>query len=231
MQDAYRGCDGADVEGTSGCRCDARTLKTSTSEQSAPPPWRRLVTSHSPDKTDTTLKHHQRLRDQNRTKTGTRGTRGQRIPESFSAFCSIVSFTAANTSLIFDVSVACVRLGNKRSAPSAPAPECANEKRKRPYGHSLRVYAEPRPICLHEPPQDVLRRLVNIGPARVLGEVPLEGDFWQLALEDVDLVQEQDDRCPEEPSRVDDRLKQDERLRHPFLREREEGGAQTQMHG
>ena len=32
------------------------------------------------------------------------------MPESFSAFCSIVSFTAANTSLIFDVSVACVRL-------------------------------------------------------------------------------------------------------------------------
>lgn len=33
-----------------------------------------------------------------------------KMPESFSAFCRIVSFTAANTSLIFDVSVACVKL-------------------------------------------------------------------------------------------------------------------------
>ncbi len=37
-------------------------------------------------------------------------SRVQRIPESRRAFCSIVSFTAANTSRIFDVSVACVRL-------------------------------------------------------------------------------------------------------------------------
>jgi len=33
-----------------------------------------------------------------------------RIPESLSAFCSIVSLTAANTSRIFVVSVACVKL-------------------------------------------------------------------------------------------------------------------------
>jgi hypothetical protein len=33
-----------------------------------------------------------------------------RIPESFRAFCRIVSFTAANTKRIFVVSVACVRL-------------------------------------------------------------------------------------------------------------------------
>jgi hypothetical protein len=32
------------------------------------------------------------------------------MPESLSAFCSIVSLTAANTSRMFDVSVACVRL-------------------------------------------------------------------------------------------------------------------------
>ena len=32
------------------------------------------------------------------------------IPESFNAFCSIVSFTAANTSRMLLVSVACVRL-------------------------------------------------------------------------------------------------------------------------
>jgi hypothetical protein len=33
-----------------------------------------------------------------------------RMPESFNAFCSIVSLTAAKTSRMFDVSVACVRL-------------------------------------------------------------------------------------------------------------------------
>jgi hypothetical protein len=32
------------------------------------------------------------------------------MPESFSAFCRTVSLTAANTSRIFDVSVACVKL-------------------------------------------------------------------------------------------------------------------------
>ena len=32
------------------------------------------------------------------------------IPESFKAFCSIVSLTAAKTSRMLDVSVACVRL-------------------------------------------------------------------------------------------------------------------------
>lgn len=32
------------------------------------------------------------------------------MPESFNAFCRMVSFTAAKTSRIFEVSVACVRL-------------------------------------------------------------------------------------------------------------------------
>lgn len=41
--------------------------------------------------------------------------RGYRIPESFKAFCRIVSLTAAKTKRIFEVSVACVRLkGNKK---------------------------------------------------------------------------------------------------------------------
>ena len=38
------------------------------------------------------------------------GSGRHRIPEAFSAFCIIVSLTAANTSRIFEVSVACVRL-------------------------------------------------------------------------------------------------------------------------
>lgn len=35
------------------------------------------------------------------------------MPESLSAFCKMVSFTAAKTSRIFDVSVACVRLDDE----------------------------------------------------------------------------------------------------------------------
>lgn len=35
-----------------------------------------------------------------------------RIPESLSALLSMVSFTAAKTNRMFDVSVACVRLGD-----------------------------------------------------------------------------------------------------------------------
>lgn len=35
-----------------------------------------------------------------------------RIPESLSALFSMVSFTAANTSRMFEVSVACVKLEN-----------------------------------------------------------------------------------------------------------------------
>ena len=38
---------------------------------------------------------------------------GYRMPESFKAFCRIVSLTAAKTKRIFDVSVAWVRLKGK----------------------------------------------------------------------------------------------------------------------
>jgi len=38
-----------------------------------------------------------------------RKNQNYRMPESFNAFCRIVSFTAANTKRMFVVSVACVR--------------------------------------------------------------------------------------------------------------------------
>jgi hypothetical protein len=40
----------------------------------------------------------------------------------------------------------------------------------------------------------------------------------QLMPEDVDLIQEQDDRCPEEPPRVYYRVEKDERFGHPVLK-------------
>lgn len=42
--------------------------------------------------------------------------------------------------------------------------------------------------------------------------------LWKLALEDIDLVEKENDGRPEEPSRVSDGLKQDERLLHSILR-------------
>jgi len=39
-----------------------------------------------------------------------RGSVNHNMPESFKAFCRIVSFTAAKTSRMFVVSVACVKL-------------------------------------------------------------------------------------------------------------------------
>jgi len=39
-----------------------------------------------------------------------RGSVNHNMPESFKAFCKIVSFTAAKTSRMFVVSVACVKL-------------------------------------------------------------------------------------------------------------------------
>ena len=54
------------------------------------------------------------------------------IPESFRAFCSIVSLTAAKTSLMLEVSVACVRLG--RSATMT----MINSKDTTYWGYKLR---------------------------------------------------------------------------------------------
>lgn len=81
----------------------------------------------------------------------------------------------------------------------------------------MRVDTETRAVCLREPPQDVLGGLVDIGAAGVLREVVDQGYFRQLLLEHVDLVQEENDRGAEEPSRVDHRLEQNERLLHAVL--------------
>lgn len=81
--------------------------------------------------------------------------------------------------------------------------------------YSLWVYTQSCPVRLHELPEDVLGGFVEIRPGGVLWEVLLQWDLqhqcqpvnltirksthpWQLPLEDFDLVEEQDDRCPQE---------------------------------
>lgn len=66
-----------------------------------------------------------------------------RMPESFRAFCNIVSFTAANTSRIFVVSVACVKLYPVRSNTMQTSHDAHDV---------LWIDTQSRPICLHELP-------------------------------------------------------------------------------
>ena len=95
---------------------------------------------------------------------------------------------------------------------------CDLRRRRR---HLLRIHAELCPVRLHKPPQDIFGRLVHIRPTRVLLEVSFQRYLeagWsaetkkkvapathpaQLVPEDVDLIQEQNNRRPEKPPRVD----------------------------
>ena len=72
-------------------------------------------------------------------------------------------------------------------------------------------------LLISEPPESMNRFLACCVLARpgkqirrtgIFREVFLKGCFGQLHLEDVDLVQEEDDRSTKEPSRVDDRFKE-----------------------
>lgn len=83
------------------------------------------------------------------------------IPESLSAFCSIVSLTAAKTSRMFDVSVACVRLSQGQLAFT----------RSKLRQHLLWVQIKMCPVHLVEPPEQVLRGAVHVVPTRVVREV------------------------------------------------------------
>lgn len=66
------------------------------------------------------------------------------MPESLRALFNIVSLTAAKTSRMFEVSVACVRLYTFVLASIAP---CSSA------GHSLRIEVQMCPVDLVEPPQ------------------------------------------------------------------------------
>jgi len=75
-----------------------------------------------------------------------------------------------------------------------------------------------RPIDLVEPPQQILCRAIDVVAARVVRKIVDQGRLAQFLAEEIDLVQEQDDACPHEPARVDDRVEQDETLHHAVLK-------------
>ena len=93
------------------------------------------------------------------------------MPVSSSEFFIIVLATAAKTSRMFDVSVACVILQWM----------VRFRVLSRRQGHLLWVYTKLCPVGLHKPPQDVLGCLVRIRPTRVLLEVSFQrylGTGW-----------------------------------------------------
>ena len=102
------------------------------------------------------------------------GHGGYRIPEAFKAFCIIVSFTAAKTSRIFVVSVACVRL-QKGQGTKLDHEQEANSRGVEE--DALWVNVEPGSICLHELEQDEFGSLVHVWTADVLRTVPLQWDL------------------------------------------------------
>ena len=128
------------------------------------------------------------------------------MPESFRAFCRMVSLTAAKTKRILVVSVAWVRLtfGKQRD-------------QKRDAGSVLRVEVEICTVDLIESPEQVLGRSVHIIATRVIGEIVAERRSRKLELEEIDLVQEQDDAGPHEPPGIDHRVKQDQTFHHSIL--------------
>ena len=139
------------------------------------------------------------------------GSGNHRIPEAFSAFCIIVSFTAANTSRIFVVSVACVRLQSDWDAESDREAEVRAGERV------LWINAEPGSICLHKLQQYEFGSFVYVRSANVLRTVALQWNLgssrsahraldcrslylWYLIPEHVYLVHEENNRRPQEPS-------------------------------
>ncbi len=56
------------------------------------------------------------------------------------------------------------------------------------------------PVHLIEPPQEILRRSVDVVTARVVRKVIAQGRLRKFRSEEIDFVQEQDDGCSHEPS-------------------------------
>lgn len=92
-----------------------------------------------------------------------------KMPESFNAFCKMVSLIAANTSRILEVSVACVKLDDQwvRGYNSSIFPFDLEQSM-----YLLRVDIKFCSIDLAKSPKDILCSLINIRSTRIIREIP-----------------------------------------------------------
>jgi hypothetical protein len=67
-----------------------------------------------------------------------------------------------------------------------------------------------RAVHLVEAPKKVFRRAVHVFSARVIREVLYQRRLFQFLSEEIDLVEEENDGCSHEPSRVYDGIEEDE---------------------
>lgn len=74
-----------------------------------------------------------------------------------------------------------------------------------------------RAIHLVESPQKVLGRAVHVVAARVVGEIVDQGRATELLTEKINLVEEEDDAGPHEPSRVHYRIEENKTFHHTVL--------------
>lgn len=72
-------------------------------------------------------------------------------------------------------------------------------------------------IDLVEPPQQVFGRTVHIVTTRIVGEEIAERRTSQFVLEKIDFVEKQDNTRSHEPSRIHDRVKEDQTFHHSVL--------------
>lgn len=72
-------------------------------------------------------------------------------------------------------------------------------------------------VHLIESPKKILRCAIDVVAAGVVGEVVAQRGAWELLPEQIDLVQEEDDACPHEPSRIHHRIEKDQALHHSIL--------------
>ena len=83
--------------------------------------------------------------------------------------------------------------------------------------NSLRVEIEMCPVHLVEPPEQIFCSAIHVVTTRVIGEVVGQRRLAQLLPEQIDFVEEKDDRRSHKPSRVDDRVEKDQTFHHAVL--------------
>lgn len=76
-------------------------------------------------------------------------------------------------------------------------------------------------IDLIEPPQQIFGRTVDIIATGIVWEVVPKRRPTKLLLEQIHLVEEEDDACPHEPSRVDHRVEKHQTFHHAILNSRQ----------